>query len=90
MNEKISKRIFLLSQKSKVKEKESVQTDDDRYWSVKDIAEYTGLSVYTIRRNFLVDPRWPIPLVSSRGIRNSSRRWLASEVKQALLLFREG
>lgn len=63
--------------------------EDDCYWSVKDIAQYTGLNVHTIRRNFLHDPRWPVPLVSGSGARNSSKRWLASEVKKALLLFRQ-
>lgn len=61
--------------------------DPDCYWTVKDIAAYLNLSVYTVRRNFLSDPRWPTPLTSGNG-RNSRHRWLASEVKKALLLFR--
>jgi hypothetical protein len=65
----------------------SQQQGDDCYWTVKDIAAYLNLSIYTVRRNFLSDPRWPAPLTSGNG-RNSRHRWLASEVKKALLLFR--
>ena len=61
--------------------------ESDSYWTVKDIAAYLNLSVYTVRRNFLSDPRWPTPLTSGNG-RNSRHRWLASDVKKALLLFR--
>ena len=61
--------------------------EPDCYWTVKDIAAYLNLSIYTVRRNFLSDPRWPAPLTSGNG-RNSRHRWLASEVKRALLLFR--
>jgi|GEM_PF-6397136 hypothetical protein len=61
--------------------------EPDCYWTVKDIAAYLNLSIYTVRRNFLSDPRWPAPLTSGNG-RNSRHRWLASEVKKALLLFR--
>ena len=61
--------------------------EPDCYWTVKDIAAYLNLSIYTVRRNFLSDPRWPAPLTSGNG-RNSRHRWLASEVKKALLLCR--
>lgn len=61
--------------------------EPDCYWTVRDIAAYLNLSVFTVRRNFLSDPRWPAPLVSGNG-RNSRHRWLASEVKKTLLLFR--
>ena len=61
--------------------------EPDCYWTVKDIAAYLNLSIYTVRRNFLSDPRWPTPLTSGNG-RNSRHRWLASDVKKALLLFR--
>ena len=60
--------------------------EPDCYWTVKDIAAYLNRSIYTVRRNFLSDPRWPAPLTSGNG-RNSRHRWLASEVKKALLLF---
>ncbi|MDO4776956.1 MAG: hypothetical protein Q4A06_05800 [Cardiobacteriaceae bacterium] len=62
-------------------------SEDDRYWSIDDIAAFVGTSKSTIRRNFICDPRWPLPIRTSTA-ENSRQRWLASEVKKALLLFR--
>lgn len=60
--------------------------DEDRYWSLKEISEYTGFSIDTVRKTFICDPRWPAPLHSGYK-KNSKQRWLSSEVKKALLLF---
>ncbi len=65
---------------------EKLHQADDRYWSVKDIAKYVGKSESTVRRKLLTDPRWPKPFQFGE---NAYKRWLASEVKKAVLLFRE-
>lgn len=81
----------LISQRlKKIAKKDSKTYDynyeEDRYWSLKEISEYTGFSIDTVRRTFICDPRWPAPLHSGYT-KNSKQRWLASEVKQALRLF---
>ncbi len=35
------------------------RSEDDRYWSIQEIAEYIGMSETTVRRSFINDPRWP-------------------------------
>ncbi|MDO4643454.1 MAG: hypothetical protein Q4A74_06405 [Cardiobacteriaceae bacterium] len=79
---KISERLKMVSNSDNLTRK-----DDDCYWTLKDIAAYLNLSICTVRRNFISDPRWPAPLCSGSS-RTASQRWLASEVKKALLLFR--
>lgn len=65
---------------------EKLYQQNDCYWSVKDIAKYVGKSESTVRRKLLSDPRWPKPFQFGE---NAYKRWLASEVKKAVLLFRE-
>ncbi len=60
--------------------------DSDGYWGVEDIAKYIKKSISTVRRKIITDPRFPKPLSFGK---NSSKRWLASEVKIALLSFRD-
>lgn len=64
------------------------QKDKDRYWSIDEIAQYLGVSTTTVARNFISDPRFPRAIKSSRGA-NGAKRWLGSEVKKAIILFRE-
>ena len=85
MTNLISERLEKISKKS-LPNYSSTNFDEDRYWSVKEISEYTGFSIDTVRRTFICDPRWPAPLHSS-FTKNSKQRWLASEVKKALKLF---
>ncbi len=59
---------------------------DDKYWSIKDISAYINKSESTVRRKLITDPRFPKSF-SFGG--KSSKRWLASEVKKALLSFHE-
>lgn len=59
---------------------------NDKYWDVHEIANYLGVSITTVNRHFTSDPRWPQPIMY--GEKQPSKRWLASEVKRALLLFR--
>ncbi len=85
---KLSKRIQKLSStpsKEVVAEIYALDSND-RYWSIQEIAKYIGMSETTVRRSFINDPRWPKPI--ARG-KYASQRWLASEVRAALLLFRE-
>lgn len=61
------------------------QRDKDRYWSIDEVAQYLGVSTTTVTRSFIRDPRFPRPIRLGRG----ARRWLSSEVKKAMILFRE-
>ncbi len=60
--------------------------DSDIYWSVQDIANYIKKSRATVYRTVLKHPKFPKPINFGKY---TSKRWLASEVKAALLLFRE-
>ncbi len=79
---KLTQRILLSTMNANT----SVYKQNDCYWSIKDIATYIGKSESTVRRTLLQDKRFPKPLTFGK---NSSKRWLSSEVKAALLLFRE-
>lgn len=62
-----------------------VAAKDDKYWDIHQLAEYIGVSKATVERHFTNDPRWPKPIQwGSQG-----RRWLSSECRKALLLFRK-
>ncbi|MDP8052616.1 DUF771 domain-containing protein [Pasteurella atlantica] len=70
----------------KTQQQYTQKDNEDTYWSIKDIATYIKQSERTVRRNLLNDPRFPRPIQFGE---NTSKRWLASEVKVALLLFRK-
>ena len=58
---------------------------EDKYWNIGQLCEYLGASPSTLHRNLLHDPRFPKPVVLNK---TKTKRWLASECKKALLLFR--
>lgn len=60
--------------------------DSDIYWSVQDIANYIKKSRATVYRTVLKHPKFPKPINFGKY---TSKRWLAKEVKTALLKFRE-
>lgn len=60
---------------------------EDRYWDINQLAEYLGISPRTAQRHFISDPRWPKPITYGNP-KQRSKRWLASECRKALLLFR--
>lgn len=92
MNEQtITERVEVLSKSKDVQmlldmiDTYQAQKDKDRYWSIDEVAQYIGVSTTTVTRNFIGDPRFPRPIRLGRG----TRRWLSSEVKKAMILFRE-
>lgn len=60
--------------------------ENDIYWSIKDIAAYVKQSERTVRRNLISQPNWPKAVQFGE---NKTKRWLASEVKKTILMFRE-
>lgn len=61
---------------------------DDKYWDIHQIAHYLGVSAKTVHRHFISDPRWP-KAITYGNPKQLGKRWLASECRKALLLFRE-
>lgn len=67
-------------------EKSETEKDlNDCYWDVNQLSKYLGVSLRTVRRHFINDPRWPKPISFGSA---KCKRWLASECRKALLLFR--
>lgn len=62
---------------------------EDHYWDIHQLSEYLGVSPRSVQRHFINDPRWPKP-ISYGNPAKCSKRWLASECRKALLLFRCG
>lgn len=59
----------------------------DVYWGVAEIADYLSLSKQTVRAKIITDPRWPTPIACGGSVDRPIKRWLASDVKKALLRF---
>lgn len=66
--------------------RQAVATDDE-YWDIQQLSKYIGISTRSVQRHFIDDPRWPSPIVYGNP-KQRSQRWLASECRRALLLFR--
>lgn len=70
-----------------IKAVKEVAAKEDCYWDIRQIAEYLGVSTATVQRHFTSDPRWPKPITYGNP-KQPGKKWLASECRRALLLFR--
>lgn len=56
---------------------------DDQLWSIKDIADYIGYSVSTVRGRIIVQSDFPVSVRIPYGKGSlTDRRWYPAEVKQ--------
>ncbi|RXJ70673.1 hypothetical protein CS022_22680 [Veronia nyctiphanis] len=62
---------------------------DDALWDASDIAHYMKLSKSTVQCRIICKPHFPRALKVPTTDNGGGRRWLAREVKQWVMRFRE-